>query len=99
MLKALRTEPRLPFVAPSFDFVTRSANFGMAIAANIPIIATTIINSMSVNPMLPDPFLIFMVSTPPFVPSINELRDDLLDTALLAYSHETHVCTDYSAPP
>src|SRR5579859_3227450 len=49
--------PRLPLVDPSFDFRMRSANLGMAMAANMPMIATTIISSMSVKPPDADPAL------------------------------------------
>src|ERR1039457_832554 len=50
MLSALRSEPRFPFDAPSEDLRIRSANFGIAMAARIPMIATTIMSSMSVKP-------------------------------------------------
>src|SRR6185369_1233465 len=42
--------PKLPLVAPSLDFSNIWANFGIAIAAKIPIIATTIISSIKVKP-------------------------------------------------
>jgi hypothetical protein len=46
------TEPRLPWVLASLALSIKLANLGMAIAARIPIIATTIINSIKVNPLL-----------------------------------------------
>lgn len=42
--------PKLPLVAPSLDFSTIKVNLGMAIAAKVAKIATTIINSINVNP-------------------------------------------------
>ncbi len=66
MLSDDRMAPRLPFEAPSPDLRMSSANFGIAIAAKIPMMATTIINSISVKP----DFLDFVMCMTPFVPLI-----------------------------
>src|SRR5213592_3059371 len=50
MESAERTAPRFPLMLASFPFVIKRENFGMAMPANRPMIATTIISSMRVNP-------------------------------------------------
>ena len=50
MLKALRMAPKFPREEPSPDFRISVANCGSAIADRMPMIATTIINSINVNP-------------------------------------------------
>src|ERR1039457_2435653 len=43
--------PKFPFVEPSLDFSNIEAKRGIAMAAKIPMIATTIISSIKVNPL------------------------------------------------
>lgn len=43
---------RFAFAAPSSDFVFTDRKFGTTTADSVPMIDTTIINSMSVNPFL-----------------------------------------------
>src|ERR1700674_3015099 len=50
MLREDRMEPRFPLVAPSLDLRKRLANLGMAMAARMPMMATTIISSMRGKP-------------------------------------------------
>jgi hypothetical protein len=52
--------PNVPLVAPSRDFSSICANFGMAIAANMPMIATTIMSSISVNPFVFERIIFFV---------------------------------------
>jgi hypothetical protein len=60
-----RNAAKFPFVAPSRDFSSICANLGTAIAANTPMIATTIISSISVKPFFALLFL-FLIFSPPF---------------------------------
>ena len=61
MLTDDRIEPRLPFEAPSPGLRLAYASFGIAITDKIPMMATTIINSISVKP---DVFDFVMCMTP-----------------------------------
>src|ERR1043166_7782177 len=66
MEMAERIEFRLPLDAASLDFSTSEANFGSASAARMPMIATTIISSISVNPCSVERFLRVMKMIPPW---------------------------------
>src|SRR4029077_15140888 len=50
MASADRRVPKLDLVVPSCDLATKVEYMGMVIAAKMPMIATTIMSSMSVNP-------------------------------------------------
>ena len=69
MLSDERMAPRLPFEAPSPDLRMSSANFGIAIAARMPMMATTIISSMRVKP----DFVDFFICATPFMPIIRSI--------------------------
>ena len=64
MLSADLIAPRLPLEAPSADLRMRLANYGIAIAARIPMMATTIISSMSVKPEARQPDCFFCALIP-----------------------------------
>src|SRR6267142_5508989 len=81
MLSADRMEPTLPLDAPSDDLRMRSANFGMAIAAKIPMMATTIISSMSVKPEAREPLLLFSVLMVCPLAAVNDIRDEFMGSA------------------